>query len=78
MLTLCIGQEIFLLKYFLQNYLSQRVSWANNILSTSPVWYILFVLYSLKQFANFVQLLEAVDFYASKDLAEKQSEKKPK
>eukprot|EP01083_Nonionella_stella_P282203 960355_1 len=73
MLTLCIGQELFLLKYFLQNYLSKTVPWANEILSTKPIWHILCLLYLLKQLANFIQLLEAADYYASKDLAQKQA-----
>ena len=72
MLTLCIGQEIFLLNYFLRDYLSKTVPWANDILNTSPIWHILFVIYSLKQLANWTQLVEAADYYASKDLAEAQ------
>eukprot|EP01084_Bolivina_argentea_P140484 246955_1 len=72
MLTLCIGQELFLGAYFLKPYLSKTVPWAHDMLMTSPIWHILFVLYSMKQLANFIQLIEAADYYASKDLAEKQ------
>lgn len=75
MLTLCIGQEIFLLKYFLDDDLSQTVPWAHTVLNTFPVWHLLLVLYLLKQLSNWLQLLEAADYYASCDLAAKQDMK---
>ena len=75
MLVLCIGQELFLIKYFLEPSLNIHVPWASDILNSAPIYWSLFVLFALKQYANFVQMIEAARYYAGKDLAQLEQRK---
>jgi len=72
MLLLCIGQEAFLLTLYLNPTLKSSTPhayfWLNNACYGAFYWTCL-LLFTLKQLTNVLQLLEAVYYYAAKDLA---------
>ncbi|ETO19580.1 phosphatidylinositol synthase [Reticulomyxa filosa] len=77
MLVLCIGQELFLGVWFLKSTLdeNERLRWAHNLLFDTPIYYVLLILFLMKSLANLIQLLEAAQYYAAKDLEESKRKK---
>ena len=63
MLVLCIGQELLLIAFYLNDAYALD---STDVLGQLVFW-ILLVLFALKQYANVLQMMEAGQYYAAKD-----------